>query len=222
MEKNKVIAKIRNKFGSSESKKLRRSGKVPGIIYGSNIDPTNIEIEHNDIRLALDVESFHSSILEIELEGKIEKVLLRDFQVHPYKQQVTHIDFQRIDESKELHTNVPLHFVGEDECPAVKFGGGIVSHIMNEIELSCLPKNLPEFIEVDISGLDIGNSIHVSEIKVPSDVNLILHGQDDPVVVTAIKPKGTADDVEGSESLEAAEQETTEEESKDQSQGESQ
>ncbi len=221
MEINKVIAKVRNKYGSSESKRLRRSGKVPGIIYGSNDEPTNIELDHNDIRLALDVESFHSSILDVELDGKTEKVLLRDFQVHPYKQQVTHIDFQRVDESKELHTNVPLHFVGEDQCPAVKLGGGIVSHIMNEIEISCLPKDLPEFIEVDISKLDIGNSLHVSDLNVPEKVNLVLHGQDDPVVVTAIKPKGIIEDEEVTDDSETTEEVSSEEENKDQPQGES-
>ncbi len=221
MEINKVIAKVRNKYGSSESKRLRRSGKVPGIIYGSNDEPTNIELDHNDIRLALDVESFHSSILDVELDGKTEKVLLRDFQVHPYKQRVTHIDFQRVDESKKLHTNVPLHFVGEDQCPAVKLGGGIVSHIMNEIEISCLPKDLPGFIEVDISKLDIGNSLHVSELKVPEKVNLVLHGQDDPVVVTAIKPKGIIEEEEVKDDSETTEEVASEEENKDQPQGES-
>ncbi len=221
METNKVIAKVRSKFGSSDSKRLRRSGRVPGIIYGSNDEPTNIELDHNDIRLALDIESFHSSILDVEIDGKTEKVLLRDFQVHPYKQQVTHIDFQRVDESKELHTNVPLHFVGEDQCPAVKLGGGIVSHIMNEVEIKCLPKDLPEFIEVDISKLDIGNSLHVSELNLPEKVNLVLHGQEDPVVVTAIKPKGVIEDEEVTEDSETTEEVSSEEETKDQSQGES-
>ena len=221
METNKVVAKARSKFGSSDSKRLRRSGRVPGIIYGSNDEPTNIELDHNDIRLALDIESFHSSILDVEIDGKTEKVLLRDFQVHPYKQQVTHIDFQRVDESKELHTNVPLHFVGEDQCPAVKLGGGIVSHIMNEVEIKCLPKDLPEFIEVDISKLDIGNSLHVSELNLPEKVSLVLHGQEDPVVVTAIKPKGVIEDEEVTEDSETSEEVSSEEETKDQPQGES-
>ena len=221
METNKVVAKARSKFGSSDSKRLRRSGRVPGIIYGSNDEPTNIELDHNDIRLALDIESFHSSILDVEIDGKTEKVLLRDFQVHPYKQQVTHIDFQRVDESKELHTNVPLHFVGEDQCPAVKLGGGIVSHIMNEVEIKCLPKDLPEFIEVDISKLDIGNSLHVSELNLPEKVSLVLHGQEDPVVVTAIKPKGVIEDEEVTEDSETTEEVSSEEETKDQPQGES-
>ncbi len=221
METNKVIAKVRSKFGSSDSKRLRRSGRVPGIIYGSNDEPTNIELDHNHIRLALDIESFHSSILDVEIDGKTEKVLLRDFQVHPYKQQVTHIDFQRVDESKELHTNVPLHFVGEDQCPAVKLGGGIVSHIMNEVEIKCLPKDLPEFIEVDISKLDIGNSLHVSELNLPEKVSLVLHGQEDPVVVTAIKPKGVIEDEEVTEDSETTEEVSSEEETKDQPQGES-
>ena len=204
-----VHAQVRNLPGSSNSKKLRRNGKVPGVVYGAGKDVLNIELEHNSIMLALDVESLHSSILSLEIEGNKENVLLRDFQVHPYKQKITHIDFQRVDEKKKLHTKVPLHYIGEEDSPAVKLNGGLMSHVMTEVELTFLPKDLPGFIEVDLSGLDIGNSIHVREINLPKGVDLVLHGQDDPVIATAVKPK-VVDIVE-----EEASSETPEETSED-------
>ena len=204
-----VHAQVRNLPGSSNSRKLRRNGKVPGVVYGAGKDVLNIELEHNSIMLAIDVESFHSSILDLEIDGNKEKVLLRDFQVHPYKQKITHIDFQRVDEKKKLHTKVPLHYIGEEDSPAVKLNGGLMSHVMTEVELTCLPKDLPGFIEVDLSGLDIGNSIHVREINLPKGVDLVLHGQDDPVIATAVKPK-VVDIVE-----EEASSETPEETSED-------
>ena len=187
-----VIAESRELSGSSASKKLRRSGKVPGIVYGSDDKPILIQLDHNQISLALDVESFHSSILELKIGNSNEKVLLRDYQMHPFKRQVNHIDFQRVDEKKRIHTNVPLHFIGEEDSPAVKMAGGLISHILNDVEISCLPKDLPSFIEIDLSDLEIGNSLHISQLSFPDGVDPVLHGQDDPVVVTAIKPKGVA------------------------------
>ena len=187
-----VIAESREFSGSSASKKLRRSGKVPGIVYGSDERPVLIQLDHNQISLALDVESFHSSILELKIGNSNEKVLLRDYQMHPFKRQVNHIDFQRVDEKKRIHTNVPLHFIGEEDSPAVKMAGGLISHILNDVEISCLPKDLPSFIEIDLSDLEIGNSLHISQLSFPNGVEPVLHGQDDPVVVTAIKPKGGA------------------------------
>ncbi len=151
-----------------------------------------IQLDHNQISLALDVESFHSSILELKIGKSNEKVLLRDYQMHPFKRQVNHIDFQRVDEKKRIHTNVPLHFIGEEDSPAVKMAGGLISHILNDVEISCLPKDLPSFIEIDLSDLEIGNSLHISQLSFPDGVDPVLHGQDDPVVVTAIKPKGAA------------------------------
>ena len=187
-----VIAESRELNGSSASKKLRRSGKVPGIVYGSDEKPILIQLEHNQISLALDVESFHSSILELKIGNSNQKVLLRDYQLHPFKRQVNHIDFQRVDEKKRIHTNVPLHFIGEEDSPAVKMAGGLISHILNDVEISCLPKDLPRFIEIDISDLEIGDSLHISQLSFPDGVDPVLHGQDDPVVVTAIKPKGAS------------------------------
>ena len=187
-----VIAESRESNGSSASKKLRRSGKVPGIVYGSDEKPILIQLDHNQISLALDVESFHSSILELQIGNSNQKVLLRDYQMHPFKRQVNHIDFQRVDEKKRIHTNVPLHFIGEEDSPAVKMAGGLISHILNDVEISCLPKDLPSFIEIDLSDLEIGNSLHISQLSFPDGVDPVLHGQDDPVVVTAIKPKGAS------------------------------
>jgi len=198
-----VIAESRQLRGSSASRKLRKSGKVPGIVYGSNEKPTLIQLDHNQISLALDVESFHSSILDLKIGKSKEKVLLRDYQMHPFKRQVNHIDFQRVDEKKRIHTNVPLHFIGEENSPAVKMAGGLISHILNDVEITCLPKDLPSFIEIDLSDLEIGNSLHISQLSFPSGVKPVLHGQDDPVVVTAIKPKGVAaEDEEASDAEE--------------------
>ena len=190
-------------MGPLHQKKLRRSGKVPGIVYGSDDKPILIQLDHNQISLALDVESFHSSILELKIGNSNEKVLLRDYQMHPFKRQVNHIDFQRVDEKKRIHTNVPLHFIGEEDSPAVKMAGGLISHILNDVEISCLPKDLPSFIEIDLSDLEIGNSLHISQLSFPDGVDPVLHGQDDPVVVTAIKPKGaSAEDEQESDSEE--------------------
>jgi large subunit ribosomal protein L25 len=190
----KVVATRRSTQGSSASRFLRRNGKLPGIVYGGKGEAVSIEMDHNPILLALKVESFHSSILDLEIDGKAEQVLLRDFQMHAYKPQVLHIDFQRVDANTALHTKVPLHFVGQESCPAVKLDGAVVNHVLNEVEVSCLPKDLPSFIEVDLSGLTIGHSIHVNDIKLPAGVTIVLHGQDNPVVATAAKVGGSAAD----------------------------
>ncbi len=187
---SKVVASRRSVEGSSASRRLRRANKVPGIVYGGTTAPVSIEMDHNPILLALRIEAFHSHILDLELDGKSEQVILRDFQMHPYKQQVLHIDFQRVDANQKLHTRVPLHFVGAEVSPAVKKDAAVVNHVMNEVEVSCLPKDLPEFIEVDLSGLTVGHSIHARDLKLPAGVSLVLHGQDNPVVVTAQKVGG--------------------------------
>jgi len=190
----KVVATRRSTQGSSASRFLRRNGKLPGIVYGGKGEAVSIEMDHNPILLALKVESFHSSILDLEIDGKAEQVLLRDFQMHAYKPQVLHIDFQRVDANTALHTKVPLHFVGQESCPAVKLDGAVVNHVLNEVEVSCLPKDLPSFIEVDLSSLTLGHSIHVNEVKLPAGVTIVLHGQDNPVVATAAKVGGSAAD----------------------------
>lgn len=189
--------------GRGASRRLRHAGKAPGVVYGAGATPTPIELDHNALIHALRAEAFHSSILTMKLDGQVQKVLLRDVQMHPFKPQVLHVDFQRIDENKKIHMKVPLHFVNEAVSPAVKLGGAIIGHILNELDVSCLPKDLPEFLEVDLSTLETGKSIHVSELKLPQGVTAITHGKD-PVVATAIIPKAQVEEVEEAAAAEAA------------------
>jgi len=185
----KVIAFARKEQGSGASRRLRNAGMTPGIVYGGTVAPLNISIDHNALFHALKKEAFHSSILDLEVDGKVEQVLLRDFQVHAYKQLVMHVDFQRVDASQKIHVKVPLHFENADVSPAVKLHGGIVSHVMAELDISCLPKDLPEFVTVDLSTIDVGHSIHVSDLKLPAGVTAVAHG-DNPTVATAAVPAG--------------------------------
>lgn len=180
----KVVATTRSAQGSGASRRLRRTGKVPGIVYGGAATPTAIELDHNPLYHSLRVESFHSSILDMELDGRSEQVLLRDVQWHAYKPQVLHIDFQRVAADQKIHVKVPLHFVNQDISPAVKLSAAIVSHVMSEIEVSCLPGALPEFIEVDLSGLTAGHPIHVSDVTFPAGVTP-LQAKENPVLVVA-------------------------------------
>jgi large subunit ribosomal protein L25 len=189
--------------GRGASRRLRHAGKAPGIVYGGGADPTPIELDHNALIHALKGEAFHSSILSMKLDGQVQKVLLRDVQMHPFRPQVLHVDFQRIDENKKIHMKVPLHFENEAVSPAVKLAGAIVGHIQNELDISCLPKDLPEFIVVDLSHLETGKSIHVSELTLPQGVTAITHGKD-PVVATAIIPKAQVEEVEEAAAAEAA------------------
>lgn len=176
--------------GTGASRRLRRADKVPAIVYGGAAAPQAIELDHNEIYLALRKEAFHASVLTLDIDGKKELVQLRDNQVHAYKAQVLHIDFQRVDAKQKMHIKVPLHFINADVAPGVKLGGGIVSHVLNEIEVSCLPGDLPAFIEVDLKDLAAGHSIHVSDLKLPKGVATVLHGQDNPVVATILAVRG--------------------------------
>ena len=191
------VATTRSLEGTGASRRLRRAGKLPGIVYGGVAAPVSIELDHNPILLALRMEAFHSSIITLTIDGQDEQVLLRDFQMHPFKQQVLHVDFQRVEASQKLHTKVPLHFVGAEVSPAVKLNGAVVNHVLNEIEVTCLPKDLPEFIEVDLSGMTVGHSVHTNDLKLPAGVTLVLHGQDNPVVATAQKLGGGSEAAEG-------------------------
>ena len=184
----KFNATPRSEQGTSASRRLRIAGRVPAIVYGADAEPINIELDHNEVFHALRKEEFHASILDMQLEGKSSQVLLRAVQWHPYKQQVLHIDFQRVAAGKALHTKVPLHFINVDVSPAVKLSAAVVSHIQNEVEVHCLPANLPQFIEVDLSQLVLGASVHLSELKRPKGVTFASHGGDDPVIVTAMAP----------------------------------
>ena len=185
----KVIAFARTEQGTGASRRLRIAGLTPGIIYGGTSAPVNIKLDHNALYHALKKEAFHSSILDLEIDGATQKVLLRDFQVHAFKQQVLHIDFQRVDATHKIHVKVPLHFINADISPAVKLSGGIISHVLAELEISCLPGNLPEFITVDLATIDIGHSIHLSDLKLPEGITAIAHG-DNQTVATATVPRG--------------------------------
>ena len=179
----------RNTEGRGASRRMRRAGKAPGIVYGGTVPPTPIELDHNALIHALRNEAFHASILSMKIDGSATKVLLRDVQMHPFRNEVLHVDFQRIDPTRRSHMKVPLHFVNDAVSPAVKEHGAVVSHVMNELDISCLPKDLPEFIEVDLSTLDIGHSLHVSGVKLPAGVTAVTHRTIDPVVATAVVPK---------------------------------
>jgi large subunit ribosomal protein L25 len=181
--------------GTSASRRLRRASRVPAIVYGGKEQPVNIELDHNEIFHALRKELFHSSILDMQLDGKSQQVLLRAVQWHPYKQIVMHVDFQRVDATQKLHTKVPLHFTNAESSPAVKLTAAIISHLFTEIEISCLPGDLPQFIEVDLSNLVGGASIHLADITMPKGVSYLPHrGDANPVLVTAIVKGGSSDD----------------------------
>jgi len=179
----------RNTEGRGASRRMRRTGKAPGIVYGGTIAPTPIELDHNALVHALRNEAFHASILTMKIDGSATKVLLRDVQMHPFRNEVLHVDFQRIDENRKIHMKVPLHFVNAEVSPAVKVSGAIVSHVMTELDINCLPRDLPEFIEVDLSELDTGHSLHVSTLRLPEGVTVVSTGKLDPVVATAVVPK---------------------------------
>ena len=179
--------------GRGASRRLRKSGRAPGVVYGGTVAPTPIELDHNALVHALRQERFHSSILTMKLDGAGTQVLLRDVQMHPFRHEVLHVDFQRIDPSRRIHMKVPLHFVNDSVSPAVKLHGAVVSHVMNELDIACLPKDLPEFIEIDLSELDVGHSLHVSGVKLPAGVSAVTHRTIDPVVATAVVPKAVVE-----------------------------
>ncbi len=184
----KFTAYERTQQGTGASRRLRHAAKVPGIVYGAGT-PAMIELDHNALFFALKKEAFHSSILEMELAGNVQKVLLRDFQMHAYKPQVLHVDFQRVDETTKLRKKVPLHFSGEENSPAVKTDKCLVNHIAIELEIECLASKLPEFVTIDLSGLTKNQSLHVSDLKLPEGIKAVRRGTLNPAIVTATVPK---------------------------------
>ncbi|MDN3545194.1 MAG: 50S ribosomal protein L25/general stress protein Ctc [Roseateles asaccharophilus] len=184
----KFTAFERKLQGTGASRRLRLSGKVPGIVFGAG-EPTNIELDHNALFHALKKEAFHSTILEMELNGKVDQVLLRDVQYHPYKPQVLHVDFQRVDDTTKITKKIPLHFKGEADSVAVKNDKCTVDHVITELNITCLARQLPEFIEVDLSGLTLGHSLHVNDLTLPAGVKVVVHGKPNPAVATAVAPK---------------------------------
>jgi large subunit ribosomal protein L25 len=184
----KFVAFERTLQGTGASRRLRNAGKVPGIVYGAG-EPAMIELDHNALFHALKKEAFHSSILEMELKGNTQKVLLRDFQMHAFKPIVMHIDFQRVDDTTRLRKKVPLHFANEENSPAVKTDKSLVNHVATELEVECLASQLPEFITIDLGELTKGQSLHVSDLKLPEGIKAVRHGTLNPVVVAVTVPK---------------------------------
>jgi len=182
----KFVAFERSKQGTGASRRLRLSGRAPGIVYGGSHAPQTIELDHNALWHALKKESFHSSILDMELNGKSTQVLLRDVQYHPFKPLILHVDFQRVDANKPLHMKVPLHYSGQENSPAIKLDKCLVNIVANELDISCLPADLPEFISVDLSELKKGTSLHVNDLKLPKGVSAVVHGHANPVVVSVV------------------------------------
>jgi len=185
-----VNATPRATQGKGASRRLRHQERVPGILYGGGRPAQNIELNHKELSLHLKHEAFHASILTLNLEGEKQQVLLRDIQMHPWRAAVMHVDFQRVAKDKKIHMRVPLHFINADLSPGVKASGGTINHVMTELDVICLPDDLPNFIEVDLSTLELGHSIHISNLKLPQAVvSTQLRGGDDAVVATVVVPK---------------------------------
>ncbi|WP_461481159.1 50S ribosomal protein L25/general stress protein Ctc [Porticoccus sp.] len=199
---------VRNDMGKGASRRLRREGNlVPAIIYGGSQAPQNISLAHNELNHALQNEAFYSHIITITVDGATQEVILKDVQRHPAKPVVLHADFLRVSKTQKLHTKVPLHFINEDICAGVKVGGGLISHSMTELDISCLPADLPEYIEIDVSGVQIGQILHISDIAMPSGVESVAlsHGEDhDLPIFTVNKPKGAVEEESGEEGEEEA------------------
>ncbi len=186
--KFEINAQKRDTQGTGASRRLRLTGKVPGILYGGTASPVNIMLDHKELFRHLSNEKFHASILTMQLEGAAESVLLRAYNMHPFKAQVQHVDFQRVLRDRKIHMKVPLHFANAENSPGVKEQGGVVNHVLNEIDVSCLPDDLPEFIEVDMGAMKVGDSIHARDLKYPGGVEPVLHRNENPVIATLIVP----------------------------------
>jgi len=182
----KLVAFERAKQGTGASRRLRITGRTPGIVYGGSTEPKQIEVDHNALWHALKKEAFHATVLDMELDGTDHKVLLRDVQMHPFKQLVLHIDFQRVDATTKLHMKVPLHYSGDENSPAIKTENCIANYVVTEIEVLCLPSDLPEFIAVDLSGLKKGSSLHLADLVLPKGVTAVKRGTNNPVLVSVV------------------------------------
>mgnify|MGYP003572227430 FL=1 len=208
-------AELRTDTGKGASRRLRHANKIPAILYGAGKDPENLALAQKDVQYELQHEAFFTQVLELNIGGKKQDVLLRDLQHHPYKQDILHMDFQRVEAKKEMHVNVPLHFINEDIAPGVKTEGGAVSHVMSEVEVVCLPKNIPEFIDVDLSELHLGEIVHLSDLKMPAGVEVfaLKQGEEHDSAVASIHARKVAEEPEEAEAPgEAAEEPETKEE----------
>ncbi|WP_017444305.1 50S ribosomal protein L25/general stress protein Ctc [Gayadomonas joobiniege] len=207
--KIELLASLRSEIGKGASRRLRHADKVPAVLYGAGQDAVALSLDHNKVIKAQEEEQFYSQIINLVVDGKPVDVIVKDMQRHPFKRKVTHIDFQRIVAGEEIHTTVPVHFINEDTAPAVKSEGGVVSHLINEIEISCLPKDLPEFIEVDVSGVALGSTLHLSDVKLPAGVSSVelAKGEEHDVAVVSIDlPKAAKDEDEDGGEEEASEE----------------
>ena len=192
MEQFEIVAAARDAKGKGASRRLRRTGYIPGILYGAGKNPVNIQLEHNDVVKHIDVEAFYSNILTLTLPAGSERVVLKDLQRHPHKAQIMHMDFLRVNENEQLAMRIPLHFINEEACVGVKTGGGVIARVMIEFDIVCLPRDLPEYIEVDVKALELGESLHLSDINVPEGVEIaaLAHGGDpDQSVVSVQLPR---------------------------------
>ena len=205
-----IVARKREMQGTGPARRLRRQGRVPGIVYGGDKGAVNIELDHKDLYLNLRNERFHASILTLEMGGAKEQVLLRSVTMHPYRPQVEHVDFQRVQKDRKLHMKVPLHFTNAEKSPGVKDQGGVVSHVLNEIDITCFPDDLPEFVEVDLGSLSVGNSVHARDLKLPKGVELAIGKADNPVVATVVVPQLITEEEEAAAVVSASEVPTTE------------
>lgn len=210
-----LIAEKREVKGTGASRRLRHAGKIPAIIYGAGKNSEMVSLDYNKVFHLLENEAFHTSIVDVKHNGKTEQVILREVQHHPFKQLIMHMDLQRISVSEKIHMQVPIHFIGEDEAPGVKLESGIVSRLINEVDVSCLPSELPEFLGVDVSEMKLHDSLHLSDIKLPEGVTLtaLAYEGDDLAVVTIAAVRGSVEDEEAVEGEEGeAEGETPSEE----------
>jgi large subunit ribosomal protein L25 len=198
-----ISARKREAQGTGASRRLRRSGRVPGIVYGADLDAVRIELDHKDLFLNLRNEKFHASILTLDVGGDKQQVLLRAVNMHPFKAQVQHVDFQRVSKDRKIHMKVPLHFVNAEKSPGVKEQSGVVNHVMTELDIACFPADLPEFVEVDLGGLAVGHSLHVRQLPLPKGVELALSKDEDPVVATVVVPALVTEEEEAAQAAAA-------------------
>ncbi len=202
MQANELTAEPRTELGKGASRRLRRMGRIPGTVYGASKKPQSITLSHDEVLHRLDHEAFYSSVLVLNVDKKSEQVVIKDLQRHPYKPDILHIDFLRIDAKQKITMRVPLHFLNEQQCVGVKTGGGVISRIMTELEISCLPGDLPEYIEVDMADVNLGESVHLSDIVLPEGVEIyaLLSGGDASASVATVSlPKGILEEEEEEE-----------------------
>jgi len=196
MENFEINAKVRTDIGKGASRRMRHAGIIPAIIYGAGKDPVSLSLSHNEINKNLSNESFYSHILTVNIDGKSEKAVLKDLQRHPYKPSILHLDLQRVSDTEKLSLRVPLHFINEENCVGVKQDGGKISHQMTDVEISCLPKDLPEFIEVDLANVKTGEIVHLSSLTIPENVDLVSLAHGDLPVASVNLPRGTQEEEE--------------------------